>query len=330
MTFQVLGMTEESERVYTALVGNPHCSSAQLAAVCELPTAAVGRTLAKLVEDGLAARSTGRPPRFTAAAPDTAVTHLISERERELGQARTLVHRLAEMHREATRINDPAIAVELLSNRDDVSAAARKLSAIARHQVRAFDRPPYVDRPGSNFDGQMQRQKEGVAHRVIYDRTAVAWPGRLQDDIIPSMRAGEQSRVHPELPLKIVIADDRTAIIPFSLAPGGQSAAYLVHPSPLLTALESLFETYWKDATPIPGIDGERASDEARPAGDQPDEDTRTLLALLAAGLTDAAIARAQGWSERTTQRRVQQLLSRLGAVTRFQASLAAVKRGWL
>jgi hypothetical protein len=267
MAFQILGMTDESERVYSALVGNPHCSSAQLAAVCDLPTAAVGRTLAKLVEDGLAARSAGRPPRFTAAAPDTAVTHLIGERERELGEARALVHRLAEMHREATRINDPAIAVELLSNRDDVSAAARRLSAIAQHQVRAFDRPPYVDRPGSNFDGQMQRQKKGVAHRVIYDRTAVAWPGRLHDDIIPSMRAGEQSRVHPELPLKIVIADDRTAIIPFSLAPGGQTAAYLVHPSPLLVALESLFETYWKDATPIPGIDGERVPDEARPTG---------------------------------------------------------------
>jgi DNA-binding NarL/FixJ family response regulator/DNA-binding Lrp family transcriptional regulator len=330
MTFQVLGMTAESERVYTALVRNPHRSSTELAAICDLPTAAVGRLLSKLVEDGLVTRTTGRPPRFTAAAPDTAVTHLISERERELGEARALVHRLAEMHREATRINDPAIAVELLSNRDDVSAAARRLSAIAQHQVRAFDRPPYVDRPGSNLGGQIQRQKEGVAHRVVYDRTAVAWPRRLQDDIIPSLRAGEQSRVHPELPLKIVIADDRTAIIPFSLAPGGQTAAYLIHQSPLLAALEALFETYWERATPVQDLDGEGSPDADRPRADEPDEGTRALLTLLAAGLTDASIARAQGWSERTTQRRVQQLMSSLGAVTRFQASLLAAKRGWL
>jgi DNA-binding CsgD family transcriptional regulator len=355
MAFRVLGLTDEAERVYTALVRTPQCSSAQLAAACALPTATVARLLSRLAEDGLATRSTGRPPRYTAAAPDTAVTELIGARERELGEARALVHRLAEMHREAARINDPSSAVQLLSNRDDVSAAARRLLNVAQHQVRAFDRPPYVDRPGSNLGGQIQRQKVGVAHRVIYDRTSVAWPGRLHNDIIPAMRAGEQSRMHPALPLKMVIADDRTAIIPFSLAPGGQGSAYLIHASPLLVALESLFESYWDRALPIPDPDTDRTPAAAhtetadRPRqrdepersdrqdeqdrqdqSDQPDEETRTLLSLLAAGLTDAAIARAQGWSERTTQRRVQQLMKRLDAVTRFQASLMAVKRGWL
>jgi hypothetical protein len=364
MAFRVLGLTDEAERVYTALVRTPQCSSAELAAVCALPTATVGRLLSRLAEDGLATRSTGRPPRYTAAAPDTAVIRLIGARERELGEARALAHRLAEMHREAARINDPSSAVQLLSNRDDVSAAARRLLAVAQHQVRAFDRPPYVDRPGANLGGQIQRQKVGVAHRVVYDRTSVAWPGRLHNDIIPAMRAGEQSRMHPALPLKLVIADDHTAIIPFSLAPGGQSSAYLIHESPLLVALESLFESYWDRALPIPGTDTDRAPANAHTAKadqprrpdrqerqdqanqpdqpdqpdqpsqanqpDQPDEETRMLLSLLAAGLTDAAIARVQGWSERTTQRRVQQLMKRLDAVTRFQASLMAVKRGWL
>ena len=333
VALRVLGIDDESELVYTALVRNPHHSSAQLAAICELPTAVVGQLLSKLVKDGLATRTTGRPPYFTAAAPDTAVTQLISERERELGEARALVHRLADMHREAARVNNPAIAVELLSTRDDVSAAARRLSAVAQHQVRGFDRPPYVDRPGSNLGGQLQRQQEGVAYRIIYDRTAVAWPGRLQNDIIPSMRAGEQSRVHPELPLKVVIADSHVAIIPFSQASDSQAAAYLVYQSPLLEALEALFEAYWVRATPVPDFPdpGGQAPNAHQPAAaDELDEDTRHLLTLLASGLTDAAIARAQGWSERTTQRRVQQLMNRLGAVTRFQASLIAVKRGWL
>jgi DNA-binding NarL/FixJ family response regulator len=53
-------------------------------------------------------------------------------------------------------------------------------------------------------------------------------------------------------------------------------------------------------------------------------------VSLLAAGLTDAAIARAQGWSERTTQRRIHHLMSQLGVSTRFQAGLTAARRGWL
>ncbi|MEU1599968.1 hypothetical protein ABZ468_46110 [Streptomyces sp. NPDC005708] len=62
----------------------------------------------------------------------------------------------------------------------------------------------------------------------------------------------------------------------------------------------------------------------------QPDAETQSLLALLASDLTDAAIARAQGWSERTTQRRVHQLMGRLGASSRLQARLTATRRGWL
>ena len=351
MAFHVLGLTEEAEHVYIALIRAPHSTSTELAQACDVPVGAAARLLAQLVAQGLAVRASGRPSRFSATPPDTAISKLIGEREDELAAARALVHRLAEMHREATRISDPDMAVELLGNREDVSVAAHRLLSMARREVRAFDRPPYVDRPGHDAQNQIQRQRGGVSHRVIYDRAALAWPGRLTDDIIPSMRAGEASRVHPDLPLKVVIADDAAAIIPFSLAPGGHATAYLIHRSPLLFALECLFEAYWEQATPI--VDNGQDSPDARetaeapgPAGTPgtqgtlgtqgtqdphaPDAQTRTLVSLMAAGLTDKSIARAMNCSERTVQRRIQQLMTSLGAVTRFQASLMAVRRGWL
>lgn len=329
MTFHILGLTDEAERVYVALVRSPHATSADLARACDVPVGAVARLLPQLVAQGLAVRASGRPSRFSATPPDTAISKLIGEREDELAEARAMVHRLAEAHREATRISDPDMAVELLGNRDDVSVAAHRLISMAQREVRAFDRPPYVDRPGHDAQNQILRQRHGVTHRVIYDRAALAWPGRLIDDIIPSMRAGEASRVHSDLPMKVVIADDTAAIIPFSLAPGGHAAAYLIHPSPMLVALECLFEAYWERATPITDDAPDAA---AAPGADEhtPDEQTRRLISLLAAGLTDKSIARAMNCSERTTQRRIQQLMTSLGAVTRFQASLMAVRRGWL
>jgi predicted transcriptional regulator len=335
VAFEILGLTEDAGHAYVALVRNPHCTSAELAKACDMPVAVAARLLSQLVSQDLAMRASGRPSRFSAAPPDTAISKLISERENELAEARALVHRLAEAHREATRISDPDVAVEVLGNRDDVSLAVHRLISMAQHEVRAFDRPPYVDRPGHDVQNQIQRQRHGVRHRVIYDRTALEWPGRLRDDIIPSMRAGEASRVHPDLPLKLVIADDAAAILPFSLAPGGHVAAYLIHRSPVLFALECLFESYWERATQIPddgaGPRAEPADDPAAPGDAQePDPQTRMLLSLLAAGLTDKSIARAMGWSERTTQRRIQQLMAGLNAVTRFQASLMAVRRGWL
>jgi DNA-binding NarL/FixJ family response regulator len=52
------------------------------------------------------------------------------------------------------------------------------------------------------------------------------------------------------------------------------------------------------------------------------------LLALLAAGLTDQAIARKLGVALRTVERRVRRMMDGLGARTRFQAGLQAAARG--
>ena len=59
----------------------------------------------------------------------------------------------------------------------------------------------------------------------------------------------------------------------------------------------------------------------------RPDEQ---LLALLAAGLKDEAIARQLGVSLRTVHRRTSQLLDGVGARTRFQAGLRAAQLGLL
>jgi DNA-binding CsgD family transcriptional regulator/DNA-binding Lrp family transcriptional regulator len=333
MELNVLGLTAEIQHVYTTLVGHPRSTASELAKACGLSPTGVGRRLSVLVRDGLATRTAGRPPRFSAAVPDVAVTALIDEQQHRLNEARSVVHRLMETYREAARITHPEMALELLTDRDDISLAVGRLTADARREVRAFDRPPYVDRPGSNLDLQIQRQRHGVVHRVVYDREAVAWPGRMRNDIALSIRAGEKARVRPELPLKLVISDSREAIIPFSLAAGGVSAAYLIHQSPVLVALESLFEAEWERAVALSDAGPPPADNRPQESGvdaAQPDPDTRSLLALLAAGLTDAAIARSQGWSERTTQRRIHRLMNQLGASTRFQASLTAARRGWL
>jgi len=337
MELNVLGLGDETERAYTALVGHPRCTASELAGAYGGSTASAAGVLTALVSMGLATRTGGRPPRFTATPPDVAVTALIQEREHQLDAARSLVQRLAETHREAHRISHPDIAVELLTSREDIGEAVRRLTAEARHEVRAFDRPPYVNRPGSNLQQQVQRQRGGIAHRVIYSREAVAWPGRLLGDILPSVRTGEQARVRAELPLKLIIRDDQTALIPFSLAAGGHAAAYLVHRSPMLTALEALFEAEWERAVALDATatasaavtpSGPAAS--ADSAAAPPDPETLILLTLLTSGLTDAAIARVQGWSSRTTQRRIQRLMTTLSATTRFQAALVAARRGWI
>jgi DNA-binding NarL/FixJ family response regulator len=56
----------------------------------------------------------------------------------------------------------------------------------------------------------------------------------------------------------------------------------------------------------------------------------RELVRMLGGGLTDEAMARKLGVSERTVRRLVSELTERLGAASRFQAGVCAVRLGWL
>jgi DNA-binding NarL/FixJ family response regulator len=54
------------------------------------------------------------------------------------------------------------------------------------------------------------------------------------------------------------------------------------------------------------------------------------VLRLMSAGLKDEAIARALNLSRRTVQKHVTDIMTALGARTRFQAALLASERGWV
>jgi DNA-binding NarL/FixJ family response regulator len=279
----------------------------------------------------LATRS-GRPPRYLAAPPDIAINQLVQNREKELSVARAKAYSLSELHRNANRVS-PELAIEQLTDRETIASAVELLESKAQHQVRVFDTPPYYEPPegegaARNTAAQIARhQRDGVAHRVIYSQDAMTWPKKLETGILPAIRGGEQARMRRSLPLKLIIRDDQDALIPFDLSRSGLQVAYLVRRSPLFTALEALFEGEWTQAVPLDAGAVRRTAADGRA---RPDEETQSLLAMMMAGLTDTAIAHAKGWSTRTTYRRLQDLMTELGASTRFQAGCIAERRGWL
>ncbi|BCJ33521.1 transcriptional regulator [Actinocatenispora thailandica] len=321
--FEPVGLSTPDSRLYAALVAAPGARGGELAAEVGLPVAAVTRRLARLIEAGLASRLPGRPARYLAAAPDVAIADLIGRREDELRDARADMHRLMDTYRQAARFTHPDQSVEVLVGREAIAARVVELHATARVQVRGFDKPPYLMRSAGATGGEHRRIREGVRYRVLYDRGALTWPGRLAGDIAAGQRAGEQARSRPALPLKMMLVDDRVALVPITTADRPLDSMYLIHRSSLLDALAALFEAEWDRGTPL---------GPAPAAGelDPPDPDSRRLLTLLVSGATDAGIARALGISPRTTQRRLRDLFAQLGVTTRFQAGAAAQSRGWL
>ncbi|GAB3652574.1 LuxR family transcriptional regulator [Actinocorallia lasiicapitis] len=132
---------------------------------------------------------------------------------------------------------------------------------------------------------------------------------------------GAEVRTLPTLPVRMLVYDRRTALVPLDPDDTRAGVVQLSGPGPLAVVL-ALFDQLWESGTPVTEAP---ARDED---GLSPQE--RRLLRLLADGLTDEGAGRHLGLAPRTIRRIMADLMARLGARSRFEAGLLAAKRGWL
>lgn len=215
-------------------------------------------------------------------------------------------------------------AVDVIHGRRHGRDAFWSLVGGSRREIRAFDTPPYVDPHHENNEIEVDALRRGVRIRVLHDRRAIARPGRLPA-IVDTAVIGEEIRVG-DVPNKMWLSDNRVAMLPLWHDPVDLDNWLLVRDPVLLAALSALFELYWEQAVPLDlGLHYEQATTE-----DAPTPRERELLSLLLSGLTDQEIAEHCRIHPRTANRWLADLLTRLGAGTRFQAGYQAVRRGWL
>jgi len=126
-------------------------------------------------------------------------------------------------------------------------------------------------------------------------------------DLLPSWFPSGDAVGHrvlrDQLPVLVRVADRSVVLIASSPGSG------LLVRSGLGPGMAQLFDLLW-----------ERATSPVR----------HQILQLMAAGLDDAAVARATGKSIRTVRAHVGAIMTELGVDTRLAAGVAAVRRGWL
>lgn len=318
-----VGVDADDEQVYRDLLHRPCVTLPELAAHTGRSTAVLRRACFRLEALGLVSRLTGRPTRFLPTRPDIAVAALISRRQEELAQARLAsLALLAEAS--PPKHQSPEELVEVLQTRAAVALRFTQLQQTATDEILVLDRPPYAQDPSQQNVDELERLARGVRVRGIYDVSALEIPGKLRL-AQEAAASGEEARISSNVPMKLAIADRKTAILPLSTdASALVDSAVIVHSSTLLDALVALFEVLWRSALPLPAKSLE-ATTSAGPAN-PPDPE---LFTLLAAGLKDEAVARQLGLSVRTVHRRVSEMMDDLSARTRFQAGLHAARRGW-
>jgi DNA-binding Lrp family transcriptional regulator len=309
---EALGISQFAESVYRALLADPGRTATELARALGKSVKATRRAVAELEELGLVTRAPGRPVRLLAARPDAAIDLLVARRQSELTTLQVNARALAA---EMSGPRQPDELLEILVGQRAVGHRYRALVRGCERELLVIDRPPYAAPVEPSEEEVTTRLSDDVVVRGLYAPESLEPPGALEA-VQRAIEKGEQSRIHPKLPMKLAIADRSVALLPLVLEDMVENAL-VVRKCALLDALVVLFELLWEQSSPVvPG-----------PVAAQPDIG---LLTLLAAGAKDETIARQLGISPRTVTRRVAELLDQLGARTRFHAGVLAARNGWL
>jgi len=314
-----LGITPAEQRVYEALLGAPGSALADIARASRLSRSAASRLLRSIEGKGLANRLPERIPRYFPTPPEVAVDLLITQKQDELQRARAITQRW-QSKLQPTSIEEQPI--EVISGRDAIMHRFQHMHRTSKTEIICLERPPYVVSATHRYaDVQEQAMSRGVGLRTIIDTSVLDIPGKL-DSIRRNIANGEVVRVLPRMPLKMLIADRRLALVPLTLEQA-RDVALVLRSSLLLDALCELFEVMWDRGSPFgtASVEIRRQQKVRRPVtGDM-------LVSLLAAGMNDKSIAQEFGISPRTLERRVLELLRTLDSKTRFQAGWQAAHR---
>ncbi|MGH3712023.1 MAG: helix-turn-helix transcriptional regulator [Micromonosporaceae bacterium] len=326
---EALGFSPVEEQVYDLLVTRGRMSLDEVLAESDAKPRLQRQALERLVAKGLVRRLAGPEHEFVVAPPEYAIEVLISEQMRALQAVRASSADLATRVRRVTLDVDPTQLIEIVAGEGSNRQLFLQVVKSAREEIAVFDRPPYAidvsEATGEEAMGeQARRMSSGLRLRTVFDRSLLEDADHMRR-ILRGAAAGERARV-ARVPLKLVLIDREWAMLPLLNAGGSTpEAVVIVRRSVLLDSLVALFESVWENAVEI-----KPTADDELTLMRTPERDLRQIAHLLAAGMTDTAIAHHLGISHRTVRRRIKDLMDELRVDSRFLAGVRAAQRGWL
>ncbi|MEU6051724.1 LuxR C-terminal-related transcriptional regulator [Streptomyces xanthochromogenes] len=324
----VLGLDTDTERVYRAMLAHRDDGLCALSQRLGLPEDKLRDCLDRLHALALVRPSGQAESAFRVLGPEQAMSLLLSRQQAELAahqeRVETARAAAAQLVAECSSLHRPSAGLhtEELTGAEEIRDRLARLAADARQEIMT------LAPGGAHTESDLEASRgpnatlleRGVTVRTVYLDSIRNHQPTLHHVQWLRERGGHV-RTAPGLPIRMIIADRKEAVLPLDPTDASRGAVVLTGPG-ILTALCELFESTWHAATPlVPTV-------ERDPDGLTPQH--REALRLLAQGFKDDAIAKRLGVSTRTARRFAAELMEALEAHSRFEAGVHAVQNGWL
>ncbi|MGW6457617.1 helix-turn-helix transcriptional regulator, partial [Streptomyces sp. NPDC055078] len=329
-------MEAEDPRGDSAAVRPPADPEAPGPSVPESAGAAAGAAYRKLsgagdaldvlpddVRDWLAARRLIDADRQHANSPERALHDLVADQHRLLGELRHGLDALQDVLRLVPDLRGAgreAVEAEFFADRARLRERMEDLDVLCRDEILGLRTTfPSSDDLADSLAEDLTMLARGVDIRLLVATPATRRPGAAR--YLSVMREhGARIRLTATVPLHLNVVDRSITLLALGPADDGTPPAedVVLHSTRLASCFARVFEHHWATGLPYATApDG--TADEWTPR-------EREVLALLAAGAKDEAIARRLGCSERTLRRLITALVDKLGAESRFAAGVRAAR----
>lgn len=261
--FEELDLSPYESRVLLALLRLGSANSAQLARNSGVPRTSTYQVVEELNRKGLAQRlSVDGPAVWASPGRKEVFDRLDALQEERLREHRARTARLRDMLAETfPEVPDAAGPyVHVIQGARHVSSIYDRLLAEAESEILVFNRPPYSLPPERVNPAVLAALGRGVRARVLYQ--AEQWDhvesSAFREAMAAYHEAGVEGALVDDLPIKLAIADRRTALLAMTdpALPGEGFPTTLLVEHPGFAALQAdAFEFVWASARPL-GLGG--------------------------------------------------------------------------
>ena len=243
-----LGLTQYEAKAYLGLIRRGSSTAAEVARIAGVPRQRIYDVLASLVERGLASTRPGKVVNYVASPPNTAIERLVSDHKRVVDElerdATAMIDQLAPAFKEGQGVTDPLDYIEVLRDRRAINERFAELQEEIKDEILVFTKPPYATPPQEEEKG-LEVTASHTA-RSVYELSVFDDP-ETAEGVRRFIEAGEEGRFVEQLPLKLVIIDERYVMFGMEdpVAGGLDLTMVVVEHKALAATLKGAFETIW-------------------------------------------------------------------------------------
>ncbi len=252
-----LGLNAYESAAYIALLSRPELAPADVAKRAGIPRQRVYDVLGSLVDKGLCLVRDKSPKSYSAVDPAIALDLIAEERAavlaRQQEEARALATRLATelvpVFASGRGQNDPLAYVEVLSGQTRIAHRALALAEAAQKSINSCIKRPMILSGEQNQTFMKAPLGRGLKYRALCEASAME-ETELRGWLEQFCKLGLNTRLIPQLPLKMQSFDEEVALLSMQDPAGGKPSftAVVIHNRGVTAMLNLAFEHLWAEA----------------------------------------------------------------------------------